>query len=172
MLAQPRLPQLAALAVALSCFAIAPSARADDNFGTIRGHANLPDGTPVCGLRVTARSEHDMTRRTQTQPDGTFVFLGLLPGDYTVDFGTYEHLTRRAHVSSTLTTTVDSPVPPARQPRYFDANLMAQVLQQCPLPSYPMYGYYALVGYERIDPDTWYSATSWLSPTNGTSPPF
>jgi len=79
-----------------------------------------------------------------TRADGSYVFLGALPGDYTVDFGTYEHLERRAHVSPMLTTTVDSPVPPTRYPKRLDATLKAAVLHQCPPPSYPVYGYYTL----------------------------
>jgi hypothetical protein len=139
----------AALGLALGTLASATIASADDNFGTIRGRVTLPDRTPVCGLRVTARSEHNMTLRARTQPDGSYVFLGALPGDYTVDFGTYEHIERRAHVSPMLTTTVDSPVPPTRYPKGLDANLKAAVLQQCPPPSYSVYAYYPLNGWSE-----------------------
>jgi hypothetical protein len=125
-------------AIALSTIALGAPAQGDDNFGAIRGHVALPDGTPVCGLRINARSGHDMVRRTRSKADGSYVFLGLLPGDFTIDFGTYEHITRRAHVSPMLTTTVDSPVPPA--PRgYTNPKRTAAILQKCPAPSYPLY---------------------------------
>ncbi len=134
----------AAFALVLGTLSSATIASADDNFGTIRGRVTLPDRTPVCGLRVTAQSAHNMPLWALTRADGSYVFLGALPGDYTVDFGTYEHLERRAHVSPMLTTTVDSPVPPTRYPKRLDATLKAAVLHQCPPPSYPVYGYYTL----------------------------
>jgi hypothetical protein len=53
--------------------------------GILRGSVSTPDKVAVAGATVTIKSPAlQAERTTATEPDGTFIFLGLPPGTYTV----------------------------------------------------------------------------------------
>jgi hypothetical protein len=123
----------------------AQAAAADDNFGSVRGTVILGgiagprNGAPICRLNVFLHSPTQGELRTQTARDGSYVFLGVLPGDVEVVMTSY--LSRRAHVSPMMSTQVDAVVSPLVT---FDFKNPAwqQVQRECPAPSFSTYDFF------------------------------
>jgi len=94
-------------AVAVFMFALGGVARPDGNTGTVRGIVRSPDGRPVCGLLVTAQSNREGEWVVRTNPDGTYLFLALFPGDVNITFLSREPIELRTWVSPNLNSVVN-----------------------------------------------------------------
>jgi len=97
--------------VAALMVALGGVARPDGNTGTVRGIVRSPDGRPVCGLMVTAESNREGEWVVRTNPDGTYLFLALFPGDVDITFLSREPVERRTWVSPNLNSVVNVTVP-------------------------------------------------------------
>src|SRR5688500_9139233 len=76
---------LSALGILVAVCAAAPVSA--QQTGTITGRVTLPDGDPVAGATVEARSDVlPLPRATNTSSTGEFTLPLLPPGDYTVSF--------------------------------------------------------------------------------------
>jgi Carboxypeptidase regulatory-like domain len=107
----------------LGALAVPVSAPADGNTGIVRGTVTLPDGTPACGVHVRVLSRYEANWSTQTDSNGQYVFLSILPGEVAVEFAgirtertdpdddAFLNTQRYAHVSANLSTDIDATVP-------------------------------------------------------------
>lgn len=66
------------------CFAallMPGTSRADSNTGVVHGYVYADNSTrPVCGVRVTAEANNQVTQTTYTDAKGFFVFIARFPG--------------------------------------------------------------------------------------------
>src|SRR5579884_1786585 len=70
---------------ALCCFAVAPVASAQTTYGSIVGTVTDPSGAPVPNTPVTLTNLGTNETRTQdTNGDGLYQFVSLVPGNYSV----------------------------------------------------------------------------------------
>src|SRR5262245_28679105 len=75
---------LVAFTLAMMAFASISSAQGIQT-GTLRGTVTTPDKAALAGASVTIKSPAlQADRSTVTAQDGSFVFVGLPPGTYTV----------------------------------------------------------------------------------------
>jgi Carboxypeptidase regulatory-like domain len=86
-------------------------ARSDGNTGTVRGFVRAPDGRPICGLLVTARSNREGEWTARTSADGSYLFLALFPGDVQITFESRDPIAQSTWVSPNLNSIVDMTIP-------------------------------------------------------------
>ena len=72
---------LACAATMLFCFGTVIPAIADSNTGVVRGYVYTANTRhPVCGIRVTAEANNQVTQETYTDDQGFFTFISRFPG--------------------------------------------------------------------------------------------
>ena len=99
-----RVPAVAALLAVVACAVLAQTT------GQIRGSVVGDDGNPLSGVKVLASSSSAGTRSFTTGKDGSFRFVTLPPGSYTVSFtrADYADVQKNAVVRLDGTATVNA----------------------------------------------------------------
>ncbi|GAA4934292.1 hypothetical protein GCM10025331_19100 [Actinoplanes utahensis] len=84
--------------------------------GILSGHLTRTDGTPLAREGVTLWRDDAVVTSTQADTVGFYRFLGVLPGEYRVQFGS-EYIPGRFTVAADTTTTADGVLtPPQPEP--------------------------------------------------------